>query len=219
MTWLDAIKEALEELGGKGSLEDIYKKVQEIGHKKLSIEKCDTWRDTIRQTIYDHSSDSESFRSGVDIFCHLGHGIWGLRDMLSTTQTHKHFGNELVESQQKEAENMGEQNIFDKRPHLIPAIIAATMLLGALARWPYGYYQLLRLVVCGVSIYIAVMAYQWQKMWAMWVFGFIAVLFNPLIPIHLSLEIWQPIDIVCAALFIVIAFVLKKADEGKKQED
>ncbi len=68
MNWLDATIEAMEVLGGKGSLKDIYKKVQEIGHKRLSIEKCDTWRCTIRQTIYDHSSDSESFRTGKDIF-------------------------------------------------------------------------------------------------------------------------------------------------------
>ena len=54
------------------------------------------------------------------------------------------------------------------------------------------------------------MAYNWQKMWATWLFGFIAVLFNPLIPIHLSREIWQPIDVVCGVLFIVTAIVLNK---------
>ena len=83
------------------------------------------------------------------------------------------------------------------------------MLLIALADLPYGYYQLLRFVVCGVGVYVAYTAYTWQKKWAMWLFGFIALLFNPLIPIHLSQEIWQPIDVICAILFIVIAFVLK----------
>ncbi|MBW8015052.1 MAG: hypothetical protein FVQ82_02625 [Planctomycetes bacterium] len=99
---------------------------------------------------------------------------------------------------------------MNKRPHLIPSLIAAAMLLLALADLPYGYYQLLRLVVCGVSVYIAVTAYSWQKMWGVWLFGFIALLFNPLIPIHLSREIWQPIDVVCAILFIVMMFVLEK---------
>ena len=50
-------------------------------------------------------------------------------------------------------------------------------------------------------------------------FGFIAVLFNPLIPIHLSREIWQPIDVVCATLFVVIAVVLKqpvRSSEGRE---
>jgi len=104
------------------------------------------------------------------------------------------------------------KNILEKRPHLIPVIIAAIMLLLALAPWPYGYYQLLRLVVCGVSVYVAFTAYNWQKqkMWATWLFGFIAVLFNPLLPIHLSREIWQPIDVACGILFIAIAIILNE---------
>ena len=98
---------------------------------------------------------------------------------------------------------------FERRPHFIPGIITAVMLLLALAPWPYGYYQLLRFVVCGAAAYVAFMAYNWQKLWATWLFGIIAVLFNPLIPIHLSREAWQPIDITCAVLFIVVAIVLK----------
>ena len=102
------------------------------------------------------------------------------------------------------------QSLLQKTPHLIPAIIAAVMLLGALADWPYAYYQLLRFVTCGVAVYIAYTAYTWQKMWAVWLFGFIAVLFNPLTPIHFSRELWQSVDIICAVLFAVIAFILKK---------
>ncbi len=109
------------------------------------------------------------------------------------------------------------QNVLQKRPHLIPALIAAAMLLGALAKWPYGYYQLLRFVVCGVSVYTAFMAYGWQKIWAMWLFGFVALLFNPLIPIHLSRELWQPIDVICAILFIYAIATLKKPP-GKGRE-
>lgn len=107
---------------------------------------------------------------------------------------------------------------LQKRQLLIPAAIAALMLFGALGQWPYGYYQLLRFVVCGVSAYIAFMAYQWQKLWATWLFGFIAVLFNPLVPIHLSREIWQPIDLVCALLFAFVAFALKEPVEKEQTQ-
>jgi len=107
------------------------------------------------------------------------------------------------------------KNILQERPHLIPCIIAALALLGALGDWPYGYYQLLRFVVCGVGAYVAYRAYNWQKIWATWLFGIIAVLFNPLIPIHLSREIWQPIDLICAIVFIVIIPVLKKSEIKK----
>jgi len=106
-----------------------------------------------------------------------------------------------------------------QRPHLIPSIIAALMLLVALAPWPYGYYQLLRFVTCGVAAYIAYTTYNWQKMWAVWLFGFIAVLFNPLIPIQLSRELWRPIDIICALLFGASAVFLKKPTEQKRQRE
>jgi hypothetical protein len=102
------------------------------------------------------------------------------------------------------------KSIIDKRPHLIAAGIAAIMLLLAIAPWPYGYYQLLRFVVCGTAAYVAFLAYNWQKLWVVWIFGFVAVLFNPLLTIHLSREIWQPIDIICGMFFIVIMIVISK---------
>jgi len=105
------------------------------------------------------------------------------------------------------------ERLLQRRPHLIPSLIAAAMLLGALAEWPYGYYQLLRLVTCGVSVYIAALAYNWEKVWATWLFGFIAVLFNPLLPVHLSRGLWQPIDLICAVMFVVIAFILKNSKD------
>ena len=74
------------------------------------------------------------------------------------------------------------KDMLKVRPHLIPSLIAAAMLLLALADLPYGYYQLLRFIVCGVGVYVAYTAYNWQKKWVMWLFGFIALLFNPLIP-------------------------------------
>lgn len=105
---------------------------------------------------------------------------------------------------------------MEKRPHLIPASVAALMLLGVLAYWPYGYYILLRWVTCAAAVFAAYVAYDWQKLWATWLFGFIALLFNPLILVHLSREMWQPIDVVCAILFIVIVFVLKEPTEEKE---
>ncbi len=107
------------------------------------------------------------------------------------------------------------RGVLQKRPHLMPAIIAAVMLFGALGQWPDDYYQLLRFVTCCVSVYVAYTAYTWQKIWAVWLFGFIAVLFNPLAPIHFSRELWQYIDIICAVLFAVIAFILRKPAEEK----
>jgi len=108
--------------------------------------------------------------------------------------------------------------MLERRPHLIPCLAAALMLLGALADWPYGYYTLLRFVVCGAAVYVAYTAYNWQRMWAVWLFGFIALLFNPLIPIYLSRELWQPIDLVCAMLFLIVAFLVRESNGAKNGE-
>ncbi len=55
------------------------------------------------------------------------------------------------------------------------------MLFWALADNPYGYYQILRWVVCGLTRYLA---YRNDKnVWA-WIFGVTAVLFNPIAPIY-----------------------------------
>lgn len=80
MTWLDEIVNVLKSLGGKAHLKRIYDEVSKRGNMRQSIEVSD-WQATIRQTIYDHSSDSKSFRAGKDIFysVELRSGRWGLR--------------------------------------------------------------------------------------------------------------------------------------------
>ena len=103
-----------------------------------------------------------------------------------------------------------DKNLLQKRPHLIPCIVAAVILFGALGDWPYGYYQLIRWITCGAAVWVAVLAYGWEKNWATVVFAIVAVLFNPLVPIHLSRDLWQPIDVICAVLFVVVGLILKK---------
>jgi len=104
---------------------------------------------------------------------------------------------------------------MNARPHLVLALAAALMLLLALADWPYGYYILLRWVVCGASVFVAVVSYAAQKIWAMWPFVLVAILFNPLVPIYLTRDIWAPIDIVCAVVFLISIVTLKQKSENE----
>ena len=85
-------------------------------------------------------------------------------------------------------------------------LIAIVFLLGAMGYWPYAYYQVLRWIVCAIAAYSAYLAYQSKKVGWTWIFGIIAVLFNPIIPIHLTREIWQPIDVIVAIIFFVSLF-------------
>ena len=85
-------------------------------------------------------------------------------------------------------------------------ILAILFLLGALGNWPYSYYQFLRWFILGVGAYAAYSAYNSGKnLWA-WIFGTIAILFNPIIPFYLSKGTWQPIDIIVAIIFFISLF-------------
>ena len=97
---------------------------------------------------------------------------------------------------------------FALRPHLVPSLIAAGFCLGAMGRWPYGYYILLRWVVCAAAVFVVVLAVLYKKHRAAWPFGVVAVAFNPLIPIHLTREIWRVVDVAVAAAFIAVITVL-----------
>lgn len=105
---------------------------------------------------------------------------------------------------------MDAKAFLKRRPHLIPAAIAAVMLLGALGKWPYDYYRLLRWVTCVAAVFVAYCGYAWKRYWATWLFGFVAVLFNPLLPAHLSRQTWQIIDVASAALFATSIGALRK---------
>lgn len=81
--------------------------------------------------------------------------------------------------------------------------IAVAFLLYALADSPYIYYQFLRWAVMIIAGYTAYVAYNSQKIGWAWVFGIVAVLFNPIFPFYLSKDSWQFIDVVVAVLFLV----------------
>ena len=81
-------------------------------------------------------------------------------------------------------------------------LLPAGMLLLALAPLPYGYYTLLRLVVTGCAGFISYQSYEKKSKAWLAIFGFIALLFNPIIPVHLDRETWAIIDMICAGVFV-----------------
>jgi hypothetical protein len=89
------------------------------------------------------------------------------------------------------------------RVNWIPLVASITMLLFAAAdTWPYGFYQLLRIVVTGTAGYVAVQLINRHQVWP-WIMGGIAILFNPILPISFTREEWQPIDFGVAVLFLI----------------
>ena len=73
--WLPEVILALKTGGGTGTLPQIYRRIQ--GNRR---NLPGAWQETIRETIYRHSSDSRAYKTGnPDVFCNKGRGIWALR--------------------------------------------------------------------------------------------------------------------------------------------
>lgn len=84
----------------------------------------------------------------------------------------------------------------------LTSFAAAGLLLAALADLPYGYYTFLCIVVCVVAAVGAYRLFQTGAGVLGLILAAIAVLFNPLIPVHLDRATWAPIDIVSAVALV-----------------
>lgn len=84
------------------------------------------------------------------------------------------------------------------------SVVPAATLIVALGDWPYGYYQLLRLVVCACAVVIVALEYRKSTSVTGWIIAFsgMALLFNPFAPVHFEREIWQVLDLMAATIFL-----------------
>lgn len=90
-------------------------------------------------------------------------------------------------------------------------VVAGVMLLLAIPpMWPYAYYQFMRVVVCIAAIYGAYTAFQTDRSGWVWVLGAVAILFNPIAPIHLDKESWVVPDLIGALIMFLAAAKLKR---------
>ena len=96
-------------------------------------------------------------------------------------------------------------------------IVAAGMLFFALKRHAYDYYTLLRWITFGAGLYTAFIAFKnEQQGWAI-LLGILALLFNPLVPVHLQRQTWAFIDIGAGILLLAsIPFVQESFIKAKK---
>lgn len=87
-SWITEITIVLKELGGHGTLNDIYQKVEE--REEMDLTTAQNYKNTIRGVIYSNTSDGRDGRLDVnnDIFFSVngpGEGHWGLRDEYNPT--------------------------------------------------------------------------------------------------------------------------------------
>jgi hypothetical protein len=75
-SWKEEIIKALHELGGSATLDEIYDYIEKNTTRKLA----DSWKSSIRKTIYLYSSDTEVYLGKEDLFERIDKGKWKLRD-------------------------------------------------------------------------------------------------------------------------------------------
>ena len=84
----------------------------------------------------------------------------------------------------------------------------------ALFEMPYSYYMLLRVITCATCVYSAV---KFKTEWTKWIFGVFAVLYNPVLPVHLGdKDLWSTINFTTAAYMWVALFAeIKLQQKGQ----
>lgn len=74
-------------------------------------------------------------------------------------------------------------------------------LLVAMSDMPYGYYQLLRVVVFCASAYLAFAEGKLDSGFWLWAFIASALIYNPVVKLSLGREIWTYVNLATVALF------------------
>lgn len=82
-SWKDELVSAFMAFDGKATLGEIYAHIETNTTRELS----DSWQATIRNIIQTHSSDTDSYKGGDDLFERLETGYWGLRNYKSEPES------------------------------------------------------------------------------------------------------------------------------------
>lgn len=95
----------------------------------------------------------------------------------------------------------------------IPQAIVGTMLVWAFnPDNPYGYYILLRWVSCAAFAYLALKAFAQGKEGWVWILGVTAIIYNPVLRIHLTRGIWSVINVATLIVAILSILVFRSSD-------
>ena len=75
------------------------------------------------------------------------------------------------------------------------------LVIAASSSWPYFFYTLLRILVALSSVFLCYKSHVEKRVTWTWVFGGVALLFNPLIPMRMARADWETVNLIAAAIF------------------
>src|SRR5690606_26448402 len=75
-------------------------------------------------------------------------------------------------------------------------LVAISVAIALVPTLPYGYYSVMRWVVCAACAWLALSSYRnGREEWA-WAWGVVAGIYNPIFPVHANREIWSIVNVV-----------------------
>lgn len=106
-----------------------------------------------------------------------------------------------------------------EKQSIVPkSFIVMMMVMLGIALLPiryYGYYVLLKIVICGGCAFLAAIAYGDGRKHLVWFMGGLAVLYNPIIRFPLGRELWMVINIL--TIIVLIAVMKSTKQRGAVQ--
>jgi hypothetical protein len=76
---------------------------------------------------------------------------------------------------------------------------------------PYGFYTITRLVACAICTYVAVQASKRERHGWTWLFGGLAIVYNPLLPLRLgSKPMWTAVNAATVVALLVASAMLPR---------
>lgn len=94
--------------------------------------------------------------------------------------------------------------------------VPTILLFIAILNLPYGYYEMLRIVITVYAAFFAFKLSAAKQNGLMLIMIAILILFNPISPMHLDKGLWMLLDIVSAVIFLVSLSRLSDSDLKKE---
>ena len=110
--------------------------------------------------------------------------------------------NQITDFSKQEFKKIKSKKIKKTKEKDIFWIAPIVVLVIAIFPLPIGYYTLSRLVVSACALYYAIQFHKRNNTTYTWIYGFLVVLYNPIIPIYLYEKfIWVVVNIITIYIF------------------
>ena len=86
------------------------------------------------------------------------------------------------------------------------SVVCTAAVVVGFGDWTYGYYRLLRLLLCGVSLFLLTGDKSRLQDWHRWLLIGLAVLYNPVIPVELrDRGLWSAVNVATLVVFWIVS--------------